>query len=149
MTGTFVTKWKMPLLSVLRIVTGFLFVAHGTQKLFGLQGPMPTGAVPLQSLLGAAGVIELVAGGLLLIGLLTRPAAFILSGEMAFAYFMQHAPRGFWPLLNQGEIAVLYCFLFLYFSVAGPGPFSLDALVHRRHADVVPLPPEMHRPRAA
>ena len=149
MTGTFVSKWKMPLLSVLRIVAGFLFIAHGMQKLFGLPAPMPTGTVPLQSLMGAAGVIELVGGGLLLLGLLTRPAAFIMSGEMAFAYFMHHAPKGFWPIVNQGELAVLYCFLFLYFSVAGPGPFSLDALLHRRHADVVPMPPEIRRPRAA
>lgn len=148
MIGTFVSRWSTPVLSVLRIVAGFLFVAHGTQKLFGLPVGLPTGPVPMQSLFGAAAIIEIVAGGLLLLGLLTRPAAFILSGEMAFAYFMQHAPRGFWPIANQGELAVLYCFLFLYFSVAGPGPWSLDALMHHRHVQDT-APPEIRRPRAA
>ena len=148
MTGTFLAKWKMPLVSVLRIVAGFLFIAHGTQKLFGIPVAPPGGTVPLQSLLGAAGMIELVGGGLLLLGLLTRPAAFLLSGEMAVAYFMQHAPRGFWPIANQGELAVLYCFLFLFFVAAGPGPWSLDALIPHRQL-MHTAPPEVRRPRAA
>jgi putative oxidoreductase len=148
MTGTLLAKWKMPLVSVLRIVAGFLFIAHGTQKLFGIPVAPPGGTVPLQSLLGAAGMIELVGGGLLLLGLLTRPAAFLLSGEMAVAYFMQHAPRGFWPIANQGELAVLYCFLFLFFVAAGPGPWSLDALIPHRQL-MHTAPPEVRRPRAA
>ena len=148
MPGTFLAKWKMPLVSVLRIVTGFLFIAHGTQKLFGIPVAPPGGPVPLQSLLGAAGMIELVGGGLLLLGLLTRPAAFLLSGEMAVAYFMQHAPRGFWPIANQGELAVLYCFVFLFFVAAGPGPWSLDALIPHRQL-MHTAPPEVRRPRAA
>ena len=148
MIGTFVSKGRMPLLSVLRVVAGFLFIAHGTQKLFGLPVAMPGGPAQLQSLIGAAGVIELVGGGLVLVGLLTRPAAFILSGEMAFAYFMQHAPSGFWPIVNQGELAVLYCFVFLYFSVAGAGPWSLDALMHHRDVQHT-APPEIRRPKAA
>jgi len=148
MTGTFLSKWTMPLLSVLRIVTGFLFIAHGTQKLFGIPTALPVGVVPLQSLLGAAGVIEIIGGTMLLLGLLTRPVAFVLSGEMAVAYFMQHAPRGFWPIANQGELAVLYCFLFLYVAAAGAGPWSLDALMHRRHV-LHTAPPEIRRPWAA
>ena len=147
MIGTFLSRMKMPLLSVLRIVAGFLFIAHGMQKLFGLPTAPPGGVVPLQSLMGAAGVIELVGGGLLLLGLLTRTAAFVMSGEMAFAYFMQHAPRAFWPIVNQGELAVLYCFLFLYFSVAGAGPWSLDALIDRGRAHTTR--PVIHRPWAA
>ena len=147
MTGTFLSKWTMPLLSVLRIVAGFLFIVHGTQKLFGLPIGMPGGPASLQSLTGAAGVIEVVGGALLLLGLLTRPVAFILSGEMAFAYFMVHAPNGFWPIVNQGELAALYCFLFLYFSAAGAGPWSVDALIFNRRRRAGR--PEVYRPRAA
>jgi len=144
MTGFFLSRWTMPLLSVLRIVAGFLFIVHGTQKLFGVPIEMPGGPV---SLAGAAGVIETVGGGLLLLGLLTRPIAFILSGEMAVAYFMSHAPQAFWPIANQGELAVLYCFLFLFVSAAGAGPWSVDALISHRRRRV--NRPEFYRPHAA
>jgi putative oxidoreductase len=118
------------LLSVLRVVAAFLFIAHGTQKLLGF----PPDAPRLQfavSLIGAAGVIETVGGTLMMLGLFARPVAFVLSGQMAAAYFIRHAPRGQWPLLNGGELAVLYCFLWLFFVAAGPGPWSLDALRKR------------------
>lgn len=120
--------WSGPLLSVLRIMTGLLFLAHGTAKLF--QWPMMDmfkDGVQLFSLMGLAGVLEVVGGLLIVVGLFTRVAAFVLSGMMAVAYFMAHAPQGFYPLLNGGELAVLYCFVFLYFSAAGPGPWSVDA----------------------
>jgi putative oxidoreductase len=118
------------LLSALRIVAAFLFIAHGTQKLLGFppDGPRPA----LLSLMGAAGVIETVGGTLMLLGLFTRPVAFVLSGEMAVAYFLRHAPSGRWPIVNGGELAVLFCFIWLLFVAAGPGPWSLDRL--RRHA---------------
>jgi putative oxidoreductase len=126
----FFTRWAPCLLSVLRIVAGFMFMAHGTQKWFDF--PAPRGApITLFSLSGAAGVLELVGGALLLLGLFTRPVAFILSGLMAFAYFIAHAPGGFWPLLNRGELAALYAFLFLYLSAAGGGSWSLDRLLRR------------------
>ena len=118
------------LLSVLRIVAALLFIAHGTQKLLGF----PPGPPRLQlalSLMGAAGVIETVGGALMLLGLCTRPVAFILSGQMAAAYFMRHAPGGTFPILNGGELAVLFCFLWLFFVAAGPGPWSIDALRRR------------------
>ena len=118
------------LLSLLRIVTALLFMEHGTMKLFAY--PAPLGNIPLLSLMGLAGVLEVFGGFLILIGLFTRPVAFILSGEMAFAYFIAHAPHGFWPVMNHGESAVLYCFLYLYFSAAGAGPWSLDQLLVRR-----------------
>jgi putative oxidoreductase len=115
------------LLSLLRIVAAFLFIAHGTQKLFGAPVLEPRAAVELMSLRGLAGFLEVFGGGLLLIGFLTRPVAFILAGEMAFAYFMSHWPRSFWPILNGGEPAVLFCFIFLYLAAAGAGPWSVDA----------------------
>jgi len=118
-------RWAPRLLSVLRIVTAFLFMAHGAQKLLGFPAPM-TSPPALFSLIGLAGTLELVGGALLLVGLFTRPVAFILCGEMAFAYFMAHAGQGFWPLLNRGELAALYCFVFLYLAAAGGGPWSLD-----------------------
>ena len=95
------------------------------KKIVGFPAPPPT-SFQLLSLTGLAGVLELIGGILLLLGLFTRPVAFILSGEMAFAYFLAHAPHGFWPLINRGELAVLYCFVFLYFSVAGAGVWSID-----------------------
>jgi len=147
MTGTFMSRWTMPLLSVLRIVAGFLFVAHGTQKLFDMPAAMPGGPVPLQSLAGAAGAIEIAGGALLLLGLLTRPVAFLLSGEMAVAYFKAHATQSFWPIVNQGELAVLYCFLFMYFAAAGAGPWSIDALLSNRRPHIDR--PATYRPRAA
>jgi putative oxidoreductase len=122
------TRWAPYLQSVLRIVVAFLFIAHGTQKLFAFPVAEPRDPVPLVSLLGLAALLETLGGLLLLVGLFTRPVAFLVSGEMAVAYFMAHAPHGFWPLLNGGEPAVLFCFVWLYLAAAGPGPWSLDAL---------------------
>jgi putative oxidoreductase len=119
------------LLSALRIVAAFLFIAHGTSKLFGFPPGAPRPPLVVFSLLFAAGVIETMGGALMLIGLFTRPVAFVLSGEMAVAYFRQHAPGGSWPILNGGELAVLYCFIWLLFVAAGPGPWSIDALRRR------------------
>jgi len=121
--------WAPHLLSVLRIITGFLFMEHGTMKLFGF--PAPMGDIPLLSLMGMAGTLEVVGGFLILVGLFTQPVAFILSGEMAFAYFMAHAPQGFWPALNHGEPAVLYCFIFLYLAAAGGGSWSVERIFRR------------------
>ena len=126
-----VSRLAPHLLSLLRIVAAFLFIAHGTQKLFGFPVSEPRPSLELFSLMGAAGIIETFGGLLMLLGLFTRPVAFILSGQMATAYFMQHAPRGGWPILNGGELAVLYCFLWLYFVAAGPGPWSVDGLRRR------------------
>jgi putative oxidoreductase len=125
--------WAPYLLSVLRIVAAFLFVQFGTAKLFAFPAAvMPGGGTaPLASLAGVAGVLETFGGALLLVGLLTRPVAFLLSGLMAFAYFIGHAPQGFWPVLNQGHPAILFCFVWLYVSSAGPGPVSLDAMRRR------------------
>jgi len=125
-------KWptRAPyLLSVLRIVAAFLFMQFGTAKLVAFPAAiMPGGGTaPIGSLPGIAGLLESVGGVLLLAGLFTRPVAFILSGEMAVAYFIGHAPHGFWPVLNQGHPAVLFCFVWLYLSAAGAGPWSLDA----------------------
>ncbi|MES1980923.1 MAG: DoxX family protein [Pseudomonadota bacterium] len=114
------------MLGLFRIIVGFLFVQHGTAKLLGVPHVAMFDNVQLFSLIGAAGVIELVGGVLILIGLFTRPTAFILSGEMAVAYFMVHAPQGPLPILNQGELAVVYCFAFLYLAVAGAGAYSVD-----------------------
>jgi putative oxidoreductase len=123
-------SWAPYLQSILRIVAAFLFMQFGTAKLFALPGSiLPGGATaPVASLSWIAGVLESLGGLLVLLGLFTRPVAFVLSGEMAVAYFTAHAPQGFWPVLNGGHPAVLFCFLFLYFSAAGPGPWSLDAL---------------------
>jgi putative oxidoreductase len=120
-------RWAARLLSVLRIVAAFLFIAHGTQKLLAWPVSEPQQPAPILSLMGLAGVLETVGGVLLLLGLFTRPVAFLLAGEMAVAYFKAHAPGGLWPILNRGELAVLYCFLFLYLAAAGGGPWSLDA----------------------
>ena len=127
MLGPIPASWGARLLSVLRIVAAFLFIAHGTQKLFGWPASEPQKTVELMSLVGVAGVLETFGGLLLLLGLFTRPVAFVLAGEMAVAYFMAHAPQGFWPLLNRGELPALYCFLFLYLAAVGGGPWSLDA----------------------
>lgn len=129
---SFYAAWTPRLLSVLRIVAAFLFIAHGAQKLFNYPAS-PNGAAPIASLMGFAGILEFGGGLLLLFGFLTRPTAFVLSGMMAVAYFMAHAPAGFLPLVNKGETAVLYCFIFLFLSVAGGGAWSLDNLLFRRH----------------
>ncbi len=119
--------------SLLRMVAGFILFCPGAMKILGWFGGMPSG-VTMTPLLHAAGMIEVVGGTLLLLGLFTRPVAFIVSGEMAFAYFIGHFPHGFWPILNHGEPAVLLCFIFLFLSAAGPGPFSLDHLIQRGRA---------------
>ncbi|MFO1104419.1 MAG: DoxX family protein [Methylocystis sp.] len=111
---------------LLRIAAALLFLQHGTAKLFGVPHVAMFDGLQLISLLGAAGVIELVGGILILLGLFTRPVAFILSGQMAVAYFLFHAGKAFWPILNGGELAALYCFVFLFFAAAGPGAFALD-----------------------
>lgn len=116
------------LLSVLRLVAAFVYVAHGTQKIFGVPGHSYHAPVFAATMMGAAGVIETIGGMLMLLGLFTRPVAFVLSGQMAVAYFTQHAPRGFWPIVNGGELAALLCFIWLFVCVAGPGPISADAL---------------------
>jgi putative oxidoreductase len=135
-TQSLVSRWiscAPYLLSILRIVTAFLFMQYGAAKLFAFPAPiMPGGGTaPLGSLPGVAGVLELFGGLLLLLGLFTRPVAFILAGQMAIAYWMFHAPNGFWPILTHGEAAVFFCFVWLYFSAAGPGPWSVDALRRR------------------
>ena len=127
-------EWAPQLLSILRIVVAFLYLQVGSAKWFAFPAAILPGGgtAPVGSLVWFAGVIEVVGGTFFLLGLFTRPVAFILSGEMAFAYFIGHAGNGFWPVLNQGAPAVFYCFTFLYFSAAGPGPWSLDALLARR-----------------
>lgn len=117
------------MLSVLRIMSGLIFMAHGTQKL--LNFPPAAQPVNLASLGGMAGFFELIGGALIALGLLTRPAAFICSGVMAVAYFYVHAPRSFYPILNGGDTAILYCFVFLYIFFAGAGPWSVDAMRRR------------------
>jgi len=117
------------LLSVLRIVSGFLLIQHGTMK--WLLFPGGTARASVESLSGIAGLLELVGGALLIVGLFTRPVAFVLSGMCAFAYFIAHAPQGFWTILNKGELAVLYCFVFLYMAAAGGGPLSLDRMIRK------------------
>ena len=137
-TNSSLAKWEPRALSVLRIITGFLFIAHGAQKLFAVLTPPPKPGDPaaapaaMFTLSWTAGVLEFFGGLLVLFGLFTRPVAFVLSGLMAVAYFMAHAPQGFWPILNRGETAVLYCFVFLYLSVAGGGAWSLDRILRRR-----------------
>jgi putative oxidoreductase len=129
--NSFFAKWRPLVLSILRIVVALLFMTHGAQKLFGFPASLPGGGPPLMSLFGISGILEFFGGLLILLGLFTRPVAFILAGEMAVAYFVMHAPGGFWPLLNRGEAAVLYCYVFLYLAVAGGGPWSLDRQLRR------------------
>ena len=133
-TRGFFAIWSTRLLSVLRIVVAALFMQHGMAKLLHVPHVASFDNVQLMSLIGFAGVLELGGGLLLLVGLFTRPVAFVLSGEMAFAYFIAHAPKDSLPLLNGGELAVVYCFVFLYLSIAGGGEWSVDAYRHRAAA---------------
>ena len=129
---TFAAIWATRALSVFRIAVALLFIEHGTQKLFGFPIPPMGGQGPAAfSLIWYAAILEAVGGVLVLVGLFTRPVAFLLSGEMAVAYFMAHAPRGFFPAGNGGDGAVLFCFAFLYLAVAGAGPWSVDAAMGR------------------
>jgi putative oxidoreductase len=135
MSDEALARYRPHALAALRIMSGLIFMAHGLVKLVGFPEVEGMGRVELLSLSGAGGVIELVAGALIALGLFTRAAAFIASGEMAVAYFLFHAPQSFYPIVNQGDAAILYCFIFLYIAVAGPGSFSLDgALRGRRQA---------------
>jgi putative oxidoreductase len=133
-TGSFSHDWAPRALAVLRIVTAYLFIQHGTAKLFGIPPQDMSDSVQLLSLVGLAAVLEVGGGLLLLIGLFTRLTAFVLSGFMAVAYFMAHASQGhvLVPMLNQGELAVLFCFVFLYFVFSGPGAWSLDGVRRAR-----------------
>ena len=124
--------WAPRVLSLLRIITALLFMEHGLMKLLEFPGPQPGAPDPLPPLLLAAAWIEVVGGALLALGLFTRIAAFVCSGQMAVAYFTAHASQGFWPALNGGEAAILFCFIFLYLVFAGPGAWSLDAMRGRR-----------------
>lgn len=133
----FMSPFEASTLALLRVVAALMLMQHGVQKLFGWLVPPDRPAQPLELLSqrGLAGVLEVFGGVLLAIGLFTRPVGFILSGLMAFAYFLSHAPDGFWPILNRGELAALYCFLFFYLSARGGGPYSIDALLERRRSD--------------
>jgi putative oxidoreductase len=122
------TNWAPRLLSVLRIVLGLVLLQYGTAKLFGWPDVEMFEDLKWFSLFGIAGMFELVGGTLLILGLFTRPAAFILSGEMAAAYFIEHLPHGFFPILSSGDLAVSLCFTFLYLAFAGGGPWSIDAV---------------------
>jgi putative oxidoreductase len=124
---TFLAKWAEPLYAVLRIVSGFLFAFHGAQKLLGMFGGTKTS----DPLMVVAGILELGGGLLIALGLLTVPVAFLASGEMAVAYFKAHFPKAFWPIENGGELAALYCFVFLYIAARGPGIWSLDRMFRR------------------
>jgi putative oxidoreductase len=128
---TVLAQWAPRMLSILRIMTGLLFLEHGTAKLLAFP-PSANPGPPLASLLGAQGVIELVGGILIVLGLLTRPVAFILAGDMAVAYFMAHAPKAMYPMLNGGDAAILYCFIFLFLFFAGGGPWSVDETRQRK-----------------
>jgi putative oxidoreductase len=123
--------WAPRALSVLRIITGLMIIEHGMAKLLGWPVVPAFAQLKLFSLLGLAGTIELVGGALLILGLFTQPAAFIVSGEMAVAYFMVHEPRSFFPLINGGSLAIIYCFACLYLSTAGAGPWSVDATMKK------------------
>jgi putative oxidoreductase len=123
----FLSRFQPYALGLLRIFTALTFISHGTQKLFGYPAPPSWGLPSVLSLPWTAGVLEIVGGALILVGFLTRPAAFVLSGLMAVAYWMAHGSKGFFPLLNGGEPAMLFCFIFLYIATAGPGAFALES----------------------
>jgi putative oxidoreductase len=125
------TSWSPHVLSLLRVASGAAFLAHGTQKWLNFP-PRSFAAPEVMSLSGASGAIELIGGALLVLGLFTRPAAFICSGAMAVGYFIAHAPQSFFPVLNQGDAALLYSFVFFYLVFAGPGPWSLDAIIRSK-----------------
>jgi len=126
-----VARYAPYVLSIARIMVALLFFEHGTSRMFGFPASVPTAFLSLHWF---AGAIELIGGALLALGLFSRSAALVMSGEMAFAYFISHAPASFFPILNRGDSAILYCFVFFYFVFAGPGPWSLDALWSRRRA---------------
>jgi putative oxidoreductase len=125
------TAWAPRALSVLRIITGLMIIQHGMAKLIGFPAVAAFANLNPLSLIGAAGFIELIGGALLIVGFLTQPVAFILSGEMAFAYFIAHAPKSFFPLINGGTLAIIFCFACLYLATAGAGPWSVDAATKR------------------
>ncbi len=136
MNGFFMSRFEDAVLALLRVAAGVMFMQHGAQKLFGVFGGFggtPGATAPLASMMGLAGVLEFFGGLLIVFGLFTRPVAFILSGQMAAAYFMAHLPNGFWPIQNQGELAALYCFVFLYLSARGGGRYGVDAMIGHRH----------------
>ncbi len=132
---SWLSRWSPRVLSILRIVMGLTFIPHGAQKLFGFMAPPDGHTAQLFSLMGLAGMLEFFGGLLLLLGLFTRPVSFILSGEMAVAYFMAHAPRGFWPIQDKGDLAVVWCFVFLYLFFAGGGQWSLDTFWRPKKSD--------------
>src|ERR1051326_8837245 len=138
--NSFYASWTPRLLSMLRIIVAFLFIAHGAQKLFGFLAPPGAPTPSLYSQIGVGGILEFFGGLLLLLGLFTRPVAFILSGMMAVAYFQVHAPRAFLPIVNRGELPVVLCFVFLYFAFAGGGSWSVDALLRGRRPPAAPHP---------
>ncbi len=121
-------KYQPQLRAILRIMTALLFMEHGLAKLIHFPVPQPGAPSPLPPILVAAACIEVIGGALITLGLFTRLAAFVAAGEMAIGYFMVHFPQGFWPIVNMGEAAILYCFIFLYLAAAGPGAWSVDAL---------------------
>ena len=126
------SKYQPVALSLLRFVTGLVLFQFGVAQILKFPPNSPFAKVELMSLIGAAGTIELILGGLLILGLLTRPVAFILSGEMAFAYFIEHFPRSFFPVINMGSLAIALCFGCLYLATAGGGPISLDAMIEKK-----------------
>jgi len=129
---TFLDRWQPQLHAALRIIAALLFMEHGLMKLFAFPAAQPGVPSPLPAILVTAAVIEVAGGALIALGLFTRIAAFICSGQMAVAYFMAHAPKGFWPALNMGEGAILFCFIFLFLAAAGPGAWSIDGSMGKR-----------------